>query len=133
MIEEIWELDYGARLQIPVFKCQWVKHPNGVTVDGYGLTAVDLNNIGHKDEPWVLADRVAHVFYVVDPSNQKRHVVVSGKQRIVGVEKEVDDENYNEYEEMELFTRPENIKYVEAAIDKSLKPYMRRDGNGKVV
>ena len=50
-IEEIWKLDYGARLQIPFFKCKRVKHPNGVTVDGYGLTTVDLNNVGHKDEP----------------------------------------------------------------------------------
>jgi hypothetical protein len=41
-IQDIWELDYGARLQIPVFKCQWVKHPNGVSMDNYGLTLVDL-------------------------------------------------------------------------------------------
>jgi hypothetical protein len=38
-IPDIWELDYGARLQIPVFKCQWVKHPNGVSVDNYRLTS----------------------------------------------------------------------------------------------
>jgi hypothetical protein len=36
-IHGIWELDYDARLQIPVFKCQWVKHPNGVSVDNYGF------------------------------------------------------------------------------------------------
>jgi hypothetical protein len=35
-IQDIWELDYGARLQIPVFRCQWVKHPNGVSMDNYG-------------------------------------------------------------------------------------------------
>jgi hypothetical protein len=34
-IHDIWELDYDARLQIPVFKCQWVKHPNDVSVDNY--------------------------------------------------------------------------------------------------
>jgi hypothetical protein len=50
-IQDIWELDYGVRLQIPVFKCQWVKHPNGVSVDNYGLTLADLKNIGHKDDP----------------------------------------------------------------------------------
>jgi hypothetical protein len=32
-IHDIWELDYSVRLQIPVFKCEWVKHPNGVSVD----------------------------------------------------------------------------------------------------
>jgi hypothetical protein len=32
-IQDIWELNYDVRLQIPIFKCQWVKHPNGVSVD----------------------------------------------------------------------------------------------------
>jgi hypothetical protein len=42
-------------LRILVFKCQWVKHTQGVEVDEYGLTIVDLRNVGHKDESWVLA------------------------------------------------------------------------------
>jgi hypothetical protein len=33
--------------------------PNGVSVDNYGLALVDLKNAGQKDDPWVLADRVA--------------------------------------------------------------------------
>jgi hypothetical protein len=66
-IQDIWELDYSARLQIHVFKCQWVKHPNGVSVDNYGLTLVDQKNVGNKDDHWVLADRVTQVFYVLDP------------------------------------------------------------------
>jgi hypothetical protein len=77
-IHDIWELDYDARLQISVFKCEWVKHPNGVSVDNYGLTLVDLINLGHKDDPWVLVDRVTQVFYVLDPETEK-HVVVFGK------------------------------------------------------
>jgi hypothetical protein len=46
-------------LQIPIFKCQWVKHPQGIGVDEYGFKIVDLRNVGHKDEPWVLASIVA--------------------------------------------------------------------------
>jgi hypothetical protein len=58
-IQDIWELYYDARLQIPIFMCQWgVKHPNGVSVDNYGLTLIDLKNVGHKDDPWVLTDCV---------------------------------------------------------------------------
>jgi hypothetical protein len=83
----IWELDYGTILQISVFKCEWVQHSNGVSVDNYGL--VDLKNLGHKDDPWVLADRVTQVFYVLDPETEK-HIVASGKQKIVGV-KDVED------------------------------------------
>jgi hypothetical protein len=59
-----------------VFKCHWVKHLNGVSVDNYGLTLIDLKNIGHKDNPWVLADRVAQVFYVLN-SETGKHIVVS--------------------------------------------------------
>ena len=43
-----------------MFKCQWVKVTRGgVAVDNqYGMTTVDLNNIGYKDEPFVLAKDV---------------------------------------------------------------------------
>jgi hypothetical protein len=47
-------------------------------MDNYELTLVDLKNIGYKDDPWVLADRVAQVFFVLDPEIGK-HVVVSTK------------------------------------------------------
>jgi hypothetical protein len=49
-IEEIWEVNYGMSLQIHVFKCQWVKRPQGVEVDEYGFRIVHLRNVSHKDE-----------------------------------------------------------------------------------
>jgi len=74
----------------------------GVTVDKeYGMTTVDLNNSGFKDEPFVLAVDVGQVFYVKDMSTKpkrgksddhsivnepKRHIVLSGKRNIVGIE-----------------------------------------------
>jgi hypothetical protein len=120
-------------LQIPVFKCEWVKHPNGVSVDKYGLTLVDLKNLGHKDDPLVLADHVAQVFYVLNPETDKR-VVISRKQKIVRVENmEDNDEDVNQFEEMSLFINPMNIKHIEREFDKNLMPYMRKGGNGKVV
>jgi hypothetical protein len=118
-----WELDYGARLQIPIFKCEWVKHLNGVSVDNYGLTLVDLKNVGHKDDLWVLADRVTQVLYVLDPK--------TGKHLVENVED--NDENVNQFEEMSLFTNPMNIKHIEREFDKNLIPYMRKGGNEKVV
>jgi hypothetical protein len=94
-IQDIWELNYDARLQIPIFKCQWVKHLNGVSVDNYGLTLFNFKNVGHKDDPWVLADRVAQVFYVLDGETGK-YIVVSAKQKIIGVENvEDNDEDAN--------------------------------------
>jgi len=70
VIEDMWELHYGSNIQITVFQCRWVKHPKGVEVDAYGLTIVDLNNIG---------------YYVADPAKKTKHVVVPGKQDIIGV------------------------------------------------
>ena len=59
-IEEIWELNYAPTFKVPLFKCQWVKAiGGGVAADNqYGMTTVDLNNIGYKDEPFVLAKDV---------------------------------------------------------------------------
>jgi hypothetical protein len=132
-IQDIWKLDYDTRLQISVFKCQCVKHPNGVSVDNYGLTLVDLKNVGHKDDPWVLVDRVAQVFYILNPETRK-HVVVSVKQKIIRVENvEDNDEDVNQFKEMLLFTNPVNIKHIEKDFDKKLMPYMQKGGNGKFI
>jgi hypothetical protein len=49
------EVLVSSSVQIPIFKCQWVKHLQGVEINDYGFTIVDLTNVGHKDEPWVLA------------------------------------------------------------------------------
>jgi hypothetical protein len=81
-IEEIWEVNYGMSLQILVFKCQWVKHPQGIEVDEYGFTIVDLKNVGHKEEPWVLASTIAQVFYILDPKDEKKHIIVPGNNEM---------------------------------------------------
>jgi hypothetical protein len=83
-----------------------------VSVDNFGLTLVNLKNVGHKDDPWVHADCVAQVFYILDPKTGK-HVVVSRK-KIIGVENvEDNDEDINQFEEMPLFTNPIKIKNIE--------------------
>jgi len=44
-----------------------------VTVDkDYGMTTVDLNNVGYKDKPFVLAADVNQVFYVKDMSTEQK-------------------------------------------------------------
>jgi hypothetical protein len=69
----------------------------GVMTDKYGMTIVDLNKIGYKDEPFVLANDVTQVFYVKDMSSipqikkaddkniivnePKRHIVLPGKEK----------------------------------------------------
>ena len=73
-IEDIWELNYGSGdLKVPLVRCKWVNMTRGgVTKDPqYGMTTVD-NNLAYADEPFVLANDVAQVFYVKDMSTRPR-------------------------------------------------------------
>ncbi|KAK2420428.1 hypothetical protein QL285_031156 [Trifolium repens] len=70
VIERIWELDYSS-FQVPVFGCKWVDNNNGVQIDDYGFVKVDLNRVGYRDEPFILASQATQVFYVTDPSDEK--------------------------------------------------------------
>jgi hypothetical protein len=121
-------------LQIPVFKCQWVKHPHGIEVDEYGFTIIDLRNVGQKGEHWVLASTVAQVFYILDPEDEKKHIVVPGKQQVVGVDNMEEEEEYNQFEEVSLFVDRTRINIVETKISYSnVIPYSCTDGEGKLV
>jgi len=44
----------------------------GVKKDRYEMTIVDLNNLGYRDEPFVLAQNVVQVFYVKDMSSRSK-------------------------------------------------------------
>ena len=80
---------------------------------------VDLNNVGYKDDPWVLALQVAQVLYVADPAKKTKHVVVPRKQDIIRVDGINDVEDYNHYNEMSLFTDlPQKMKIIEASLRK---------------
>ena len=88
-------------------------------MDGYGLTIVDLNNVDYKDDPWVLASQVAQVLYVADTAKKVKHVVVLGKQDIIGVDGINDVKDYNQYHEMNLFTDlPQKMRIIEASLKK---------------
>jgi hypothetical protein len=130
--EEIGEVNYGMSLQIPVFKCQWVKHPHDIEVDEYEFTIVDLRNVGHKDESWVLASTVAQVFYILDPRDEKKPIVVPSKQRVVRVDNMEDEEEYNQFEEVPFFV--DTTRIVETKISYSnVISYARTDGEGNLV
>jgi hypothetical protein len=71
------------------------------------MTTVDLNNIGYKDEPFVLVKDVNQVFYVKDMStklkrgknnnhlinDQPKHYIVLSRKRnpIIGIEDKSED------------------------------------------
>jgi hypothetical protein len=78
----------------------------------YRITTVDFNNLGYLDESFVLAKYVALVFYVKDMTSKqrkrtktntscdepKRHIVLSGKRTIMGVEDKTGmSQDYNQF------------------------------------
>ena len=83
------------------------------------MATVDLNNIGYKDEPYVLAKDVNQVFYVKDMSTKpkrgknkndpinepKRHIVLLGKRNTVEIEDKSDIlEDYEKDDRIPPFT-----------------------------
>jgi hypothetical protein len=73
-VDDIWELDYGT-FQIPVFWYQWVKDKH-VTVDNFRVRVLDLCKVGYKDDPWIIANRAAQVFYaehILSPNEKKKY------------------------------------------------------------
>ncbi|KAL2339104.1 hypothetical protein Fmac_013550 [Flemingia macrophylla] len=85
VIEDIWEVDYGP-FKVPVFKCKWVDINNGVKVDENDFTMVDLNRIGHRDEPFIMASQVKQVFYVTDAVDNIWSMVIHGTSNHLNVE-----------------------------------------------
>lgn len=74
VIEEIWELDY-TMFRIPLFKCCWVSN-SGMRVDDLGMTLVNFNKIGFKDDSFILASQAQQVFYVSDPNDRNWSIVL---------------------------------------------------------
>lgn len=141
-IEDIWELDYGATFKVPLFRCKWVNLKGGLQVDEqYGMTTVDLTNNAYFTEPFVLAQDVAQVFYVKDMSSKprkrkntsgdepKRHIVLSGKRNIVGVEDNTDmSEDCDKFHEIPPFTVKDDPCLL---LIKEDAPWLRRGTKSK--
>ncbi|KAI3679500.1 hypothetical protein L2E82_51279 [Cichorium intybus] len=129
VIQEIWELKYDSSTIVPLFKCNWVNNKGGVKVDKDGFTLVNLSTHGYVSEPFILAKQANQVFFIEDPSNSSWHIVLHGKRRILGVENVVDEEEYDQFDELPPFSigiPSSNVIINDAA-------YLRSDHNEGVV
>jgi hypothetical protein len=88
-------------LKVPLFHCQWIRLPNGVKTDKYGMTNVNFRFLSYREQPFILAKDVTQVFYVKDPdpaNREEHHIVLQGKRKNIGVEDVVDEEEYNQFD-----------------------------------
>ena len=108
----IWSFD-DSFVSVTMGEPSW----SSITIDWYGKTIVDFKKIGYKDEPFVLAKDVTQVFYVKDMSSKSRknsvksddepkcHIVLPGKQKIIGVENISDkSEDFDQFDDCPPFS-----------------------------
>jgi hypothetical protein len=74
------------------------------------------------------------VFYILDPTDEKKHIVILEKQRVVGVNNVGDEQKYNQFDEVPFFVDTRRINIIETKISYSnVIPYARTDGKGKLI
>jgi ABC-type microcin C transport system permease subunit YejE len=127
-IQEIWELEFHG-FKIPLFRCNWVDAIRGVVQDKYGFISVDLNCQGYKSDSFMLAKYVAQVFYVLDITNKRLMVVIPEKRWIIGVENAVDEEEFDQFDEIPSFVTSMTKLRIQST-NEAL--YLRNDHHEKV-
>jgi hypothetical protein len=90
---------------------------------------VDLNRQGYKSEPFVLAKRVTQVFYVTGTTNKRLKVVIPRKRRIIGVNNAVDEEEFDQFDEIPPFITSMIKRRIPSSKD---IPYLRNNHHEKV-
>jgi hypothetical protein len=91
--------------------------------------SIDLNHQGYKLESFVLAKHVAQVFYIPDTTNTRLKMIIPGKRRIVRVENAVDEEEFDQFDEIPPFT----TSMIKPRIPSTNKaPYLCNDHHEKV-
>jgi hypothetical protein len=72
----------------------------------------------------VLVKHVTQVFYVLDTTNKRLMVVISGKRRIIEVENVVDEEEFDQFDEIPPFATSMIKPRIPSANEAS---YLRND------
>ncbi|GKA83601.1 hypothetical protein Tco_0805196 [Tanacetum coccineum] len=73
--ETVRWISYGPRATVVKYDAYNINGAGGVKRDNLGYTLVDLNNLGHKVDPFILASQARQVFYVKDQIDKKLSIV----------------------------------------------------------
>ncbi|KAL4591425.1 hypothetical protein LXL04_004389 [Taraxacum kok-saghyz] len=117
VIQEIWELKYNSSVI--------VENERGVKVDEHGFTLANLSTHGYVSEPFILGRQASQVFFVEDPMDTRWHVVLHGKRHILGVENVVDEEEYDQFDDLPPFS----VGIPSLNVDFNDVAYLRSDHN----
>ena len=92
---------------------------------------VELDKLGHKDDPFILASQARQVFYMTGLEDNKKSIVVMMPPKSYRDAYESDDEEYS------ITILPYKDKYIMSPVDKldlatkSRNDYFRSDCKGK--
>jgi hypothetical protein len=126
-------LKYREILKVPLFHYQWIRLPNGVKIDKYGMTNVNFKFLGYREQLFVLAKVVTDVFYVKDPdlaNKEEHHIVLQRKRKIVGFDDVVDEEEYNQFDALPPFGEDITIPTID---DTEEPTYIHRDHDEAII
>jgi hypothetical protein len=74
------------------------------------------------------------VFYILDPKDEKKYIVVPGKQHVLGLHNMDDEEEYNQCDDVPFFLDTKRINIVETKLSYSnVIPYVCTDGEEKLI
>ena len=86
--------------------------------------------MGYREEPFVWAKDVVQVFYALDLEiNEGRHIVLQGKQRIIGVDNTTDEDG-NGYQDMPAVRADVDLPLFEEGMEPA---YMRVDHDEAII
>jgi hypothetical protein len=126
-------LKYREILKVPLFHYQWIRLPNGVKIDKYGMTNVNFKFLGYREQLFVLAKVVTDVFYVKDPdlaNKEEHHIVLQRKRKIVRFDDVVDEEEYNQFDALPPFGEDITIPTID---DTEEPTYIHRDHDEAII
>ena len=96
---------------------------SGICEQGW-FTTVDFNSMGYREEPFVWAKHVVQVFYAPGlENNEGRHIVLQGKQKIIGVDNTTEEEG-NGYQDMPIVRADVDLPLFEEGMEPA---YVRVD------
>jgi hypothetical protein len=78
----------------------------------------------------VLAKHIAQVFYVPDTTNKRLKVVIPGKRRIAGVKNDVDEKEFDQFDEIPHFITSMIKRRIPSA---NKAPHLCNDHHEKVM
>ena len=95
-----------------------------------GVTTVDLNSMGYREESFVWVKDVVQVFYAPDlGNNEGRHIVLQGKWKIVGVDNTTEEEE-NGYQDMPIVRADVDLPLFEEGVEPT---YVRVDHDEAII